>query len=311
MRGGVFKNASSLFSSYLNVRRKYMKIKQKNLAPYLLLLPALALLLVFRIYPMISTVIESFYTNNLTADAREFVGFANFTRVLSDQIFWKSLKVTFVFNLINIPIQVFLALVVAVILNSRARGISLFRSIVMIPIAVSPVVSTTLWKTMMDYNAGVLNGLLALVGIPRQEFFLVKEQALWSIVIVTAWKGIPYMMIFFLAGLQEIPVAVLEAAKIDGASSWQSFFKITLPLLKRVFAFVLVTDTILNLILFAPIWLITKGGPQLSTNLIMYETYRRGMVYGDLGGSSAMLIVVILIVAIVLGLQFLALRTDD
>ncbi|MBT3670280.1 MAG: sugar ABC transporter permease [Chloroflexi bacterium] len=288
-----------------------MKIKQKNLAPYLLLLPALALLLVFRIYPMISTVIESFYTNNLTADAREFVGFANFTRVLSDQIFWKSLKVTFVFNLINIPIQVFLALVVAVILNSRARGISLFRSIVMIPIAVSPVVSTTLWKTMMDYNAGVLNGLLALVGIPRQEFFLVKEQALWSIVIVTAWKGIPYMMIFFLAGLQEIPVAVLEAAKIDGASSWQSFFKITLPLLKRVFAFVLVTDTILNLILFAPIWLITKGGPQLSTNLIMYETYRRGMVYGDLGGSSAMLIVVILIVAIVLGLQFLALRTDD
>jgi multiple sugar transport system permease protein len=260
---------------------------------------------------MISTVIESFYTNNLTADAREFVGFANFTRVLSDQIFWKSLKVTFVFNLINIPIQVFLALVVAVILNSRARGISLFRSIVMIPIAVSPVVSTTLWKTMMDYNAGVLNGLLALVGIPRQEFFLVKEQALWSIVIVTAWKGIPYMMIFFLAGLQEIPVAVLEAAKIDGASSWQSFFKITLPLLKRVFAFVLVTDTILNLILFAPIWLITKGGPQLSTNLIMYETYRRGMVYGDLGGSSAMLIVVILIVAIVLGLQFLALRTDD
>ena len=311
MRGGVFKNASSLFSSYLNVRRKYMKIKQKKLAPYLLLLPALALLLVFRIYPMISTVIESFYTNNLTADAREFVGFANFTRVLSDQIFWKSLKVTFVFNLINIPIQVFLALVVAVILNSRARGISLFRSIVMIPIAVSPVVSTTLWKTMMDYNAGVLNGLLALVGIPRQEFFLVKEQALWSIVIVTAWKGIPYMMIFFLAGLQEIPVAVLEAAKIDGASSWQSFFKITLPLLKRVFAFVLVTDTILNLILFAPIWLITKGGPQLSTNLIMYETYRRGMVYGDLGGSSAMLIVVILIVAIVLGLQFLALRTDD
>ena len=288
-----------------------MKIKKKNIAPYLLLLPALALLLVFRIYPMVSTIIESFYTNNLTADAREFVGLANFNRVLSDPIFWKSLKVTLVFNLINIPTQVGLALVVAVILNMRTRGISIFRSIVMLPIAVSPVVSTTLWKTMMDYNAGVINGLLALVDVSRQEFFLVKEQALWSIVIVTAWKGIPYMMIFFLAGLQEIPVAGLEAAKIDGANAWQSFFRVTLPLLKRVFAFVLVTDTILNLILFAPIWLITKGGPQLSTNLIMYETYRRGMVYGDLGASSAMLIVVILIVAIVLGLQFLALRSDD
>ena len=287
-----------------------MKIKRELLAPYFLLFPAITLLLIFRVYPMFSTIIESFYTNNLTANAREFVGIANFQRVLSDPIFWISLKVTFIFNVINIPLQTILALVVAVILNSRVRGISIFRSIVMIPIAVSPVVSTTLWKTMLDYNAGVVNGLLALVNIPRQEFFLVKEQALWSIVIVTAWKGIPYMMIFFLAGLQEIPVSLLEAAEIDGANRWQSFTKVTLPLLKRVFAFVLVTDTILNLILFAPIWLITRGGPQLSTNLIMYETYRRGLVYADLGGASAMLIVVILIVAIVLGIQFLVLRSN-
>jgi multiple sugar transport system permease protein len=287
-----------------------MKIKREHFAPYMLLFPAIALLLLFRVYPMISTIIESFYTNNLTANAREFVGIANFQRILDDPIFWISLKVTFVFNLINIPIQTILALAVAVILNMRVRGISLFRSIVMIPIAVSPVVSATLWKTMMDYNAGVINGLLAIVGVPRQEFFLVKEQALWSIVIVTAWKGIPYMMIFFLAGLQEIPISLLEAAAIDGANRWQSFMKITLPLLRRVFAFVLVTDTILNLILFAPIWLITRGGPQLSTDLIMYETYRRGLVYGDLGAASAMLIVVILIVAIVLGLEFLVLRSN-
>lgn len=287
-----------------------MKIKRELLAPYLLLFPAIALLIIFRVYPMFSTIIESLYTNNLTANAREFVGIANFQRVLKDPIFWISLKVTFIFNLINIPIQTILALAVAVVLNLRVRGISIFRSIVMIPIAVSPVVSTTLWKTMMDYNAGVLNGLLAIVGVPRQEFFLVKEQALWSIVIVTAWKGIPYMMIFFLAGLQEIPISLLEAAEIDGANCWQSFTKVTLPLLRRVFAFVLVTDTILNLILFAPIWLITRGGPQLSTNLIMYETYRRGLVYGDLGAASAMLIVVILVVAIVLGLEFLVLRSN-
>jgi len=287
-----------------------MKIKRDLLAPYLLLFPAITLLIIFRVYPMLSTIVESLYTNNLTANAREYVGIANFQRVLSDPIFWISLRVTFIFNLINIPLQTTLALVVAVVLNSRVRGISIFRSIVMIPIAVSPVVSTTLWKTMLDYNAGVVNGLLALVNIPRQEFFLVKEQALWSIVIVTAWKGIPYMMIFFLAGLQEIPIALLEAAEIDGANRWQSFTRVTLPLLKRVFAFVLVTDTILNLILFAPVWLITRGGPQLSTNLIMYETYRRGLVYADLGGASAMLIVVILIVAIVLGIQFLVLRSN-
>ena len=287
------------------------KLRSEHFAAYLLLLPAIALLVVFRVYPMISTIVESLYSNNLTANLRAYVGLANFKRVLGDPIFLKSMQVTLIFNLINIPFQTFSALAVAVVLNNRARGISIVRSIVMIPIAISPVVSTTLWKTMMDYNAGVINGLLALINVPRQEFFLVKEQALMSIIIVTAWKGIPYMMIFFLAGLQEIPTAILEAAKVDGANAWQSFFKVTLPLLRRVFAFVLVTDTILNLILFAPIWLITRGGPELSTNLIMYETYRRGLVYADLGGASAMLIVVILVVAIVLGAQFLMLRLSS
>jgi multiple sugar transport system permease protein len=103
---------------------------------------------------------------------------------------------------------------------------------------------------------------------------------------------------------------LLEQAAIDGANRLQSFFRVTLPLLKRVFAFILVTGTILNLILFAPIWMITRGGPQMSTNLIMYETYRRGMVYGDLGGASAMLIILLVVVIIIVGIEFLFLRTE-
>lgn len=290
---------------------KSEKMKKEWYIPFLFLLPAIVLLCIFRIYPIFSTFIESLYINNLNSRTREFVGLLNYYRILKDPIFWQSLKVTIEFNLLNIPIQVSLALVVAVIFNKEVRGISVFRSIVMIPIAVSPVVSATLWKTMMEYNGGIINGLLSLLNVPRQEFFLSQEQALWSIIIVTCWRGIPYLMIFWLAGLQEIPNTLIEQASIDGAGPIRTFFNITLPLLQRVFAFILITSTILNLILFAPVWLITRGGPELSTNLLMYETYRRGLVYGDVGGAAVMLGILVLFVAFVIGMEFLVLKKND
>jgi ABC-type sugar transport system permease subunit len=115
-------------------------------------------------------------------------------------------------------------------------------------------------------------------------------------------------MLFFLAGLQGIPQSLVEAAEIDGANRWQVFTRITLPLLRRVIIFVLVADSAINFALFIPVFLLTSGGPQLSTNLIMYETYRRGFVYGDLGSSSAMLTVMLVVVGVVISTQFFLLR---
>jgi multiple sugar transport system permease protein len=130
-------------------------------------------------------------------------------------------------------------------------------------------------------------------------------------IILATWKGVPLWALFFLAGLQGIPESVIEAAKMDGASRWQIFTRVTLPLLRGVFIFVLVADTVANFLLFAPILLLTQGGPQLATNLIMYETYRRGFVYGDLGASAAMLWIMLLIVFVVIGFEFFLLRNRD
>ncbi|MCE2489725.1 MAG: sugar ABC transporter permease [Anaerolineae bacterium] len=276
--------------------------------PYLFLLPALALIIIFNLFPTIATLIESLHGNSLVRGGRVFVGLGNFNRVLNDPVFWKSMQVTGLFSILVNPIQVALALGLALLANSKVRGITVFRSIYLLPVAVSINVTTVVWGLMLNSEGGLINGILNLVGIERQPFLISPSHALWSIIILATWKGVPLWTLFFLAGLQGIPQTVLEAARIDGAGRWQSFRFVTLPLLRGVLLFVLVADTVANFLLFAPVLLLTRGGPQLSTNLVMYETYRRGFVYGDLGVSSAMLSLMLLLVFAVIGVQFTLLR---
>jgi multiple sugar transport system permease protein len=283
-------------------------VARERLVPYLFLLPAVSLLIVFNLLPAIATLNESLHANSLSSNRRIFVELENFQRIFNDPVFWKSLRVTVVFSLLVNPIQVSLALGLAVLANQKVRGIAFFRSIYLLPVAVSINVTTIVWGLMLDSNAGVINGVLRLFAVPAQPFLTSPTHALWSIIILATWKGVPLWALFFLAGLQGIPESIIEAAKIDGASRWQLFSRVTFPLLRGVLVFVLVADTVANFLLFAPVLLLTQGGPQLSTNLIMYETYRRGFVYGDLGASAAMLWVMLLIVFIVIGFEFLLLR---
>ncbi|MCY4465912.1 MAG: sugar ABC transporter permease [Chloroflexi bacterium] len=287
-----------------------MRSKQQ-IIPYLLLTPALVLLLVFNLLPTIATLVESTFVMSLRSGERVFAGFANFERIFKDPIFWKSLQVTVVFSLVVNPLQIALSLGLSILINQRLPGIGIFRSIYLLPVAVSLNVTAIVWRLLLDKNTGMVNGILYQLGIERQPFLHSTEQALWSIILIASWIGVPLWSLFILAGLQNIPPPVLEAAKIDGANAWQSFTKVTLPLLRRVLAFVLVADTVANFLLFAPIILTTQGGPQLSTNLILYETYRRGFLYGDLGASAAMLSVMLLIVFVIVGVELYVLRGSD
>ncbi len=279
--------------------------------PYLFLLPAIGLLLIFNLFPTIATLYESLHANSLVSGGRIFVGLENFQRIFNDPVFWKSLQVTLVFSLLVNPIQISLALGLAVLANQKVKGIAIFRSIYLLPVAVSLNVTAIVWGLMLDSNSGVVNGVLALLGVPTQPFLTAPTHALWSIIILATWKGVPLWSLFFLAGLQGIPETVIEAAKMDGANRWQLFTRITFPLLRGILIFVLVADTVANFLLFAPILLLTQGGPQLSTDLIMYETYRRGFIYGDLGSAAAMLWIMLLIVFIVIGFEFSLLRNRD
>lgn len=278
--------------------------------PYLLLLPAIVLLLAFHVAPAVAGFRESLYTHNLSQAKRAFVGLDKFVHVFQDPTFWKSLRVTMAFSLVVNPLQTALALALAVLANQRVRGIQSFRSIYLLPVVISLNITSTVWGLLLNKDMGLINGILVGLGLSRQPFLQAPSQALWTIIGIISWVGVPYWMMFFLAGLQGIPVSLFEAAAIDGANAWQIFLRVTLPLLRRVFAFVLIADTVANLFLFAPVWILTRGGPQLSTNLLMYDAYRRGFVWGDLGSSAVMMMVLLVITAVVVAVEFLVLRAD-
>ena len=279
--------------------------------PYLFLLPAVLLLLIFNLWPTVATLNQSLHAQSFISNKLIFVGLENFERILSDSVFWKSVQVTLIFSILVNPIQIVLALLLALLANQRVRGIALFRSIYLLPVAVSINVTTVVWGLMLDSDSGLINGILATMSLPKQPFLTAPSHALWSIILLATWKGVPLWALFFLAGLQGIPESVIEAAKIDGANRRQIFRQITLPLLRGVLLFVLVADTVANFLLIAPVYSLTQGGPQLSTNLIMFETYRRGFVYNDLSTSAAMLWVMLIFVLLVVLFQAFVLRRRD
>lgn len=284
-------------------------VKVERLVPYLFLLPAMILLLFWRYIPIVAGLRESLYTNSLSlTGARTFVGLDNFRYLFDDPTFWSSIQVTAIFGIIVNPLQIALALALALLVNQSLRGIGIFRTILLLPVAISINVAALAWGLALDTNYGLVNGILELVGVARQDFLRDPGQALPTMIGIVSWIGVPFWTLFILAGLQSIPHEVLEAARIDGANRIQAFLNVTLPLLRRVLLFVLVADTIANFTLFVPPYLLTRGGPGQATNLMMYDAWKRGFVYGDLGASAAMILILLAIMGVVVLIEFLVLR---
>jgi len=272
---------------------------------YLLLAPALVCLAVFRLWPIATTLLGSLYSQSIMQAGKDVcVGLNNYTQLFRDPIFWQSLWVTIKLNLVINPLQVFIALLLAIMANQRFRGIGFYRLLFFIPLGVSVPIASILWRIMLDPNSGLANSLINLAGIPSQPFLISKDQALWCIVAIATWKGASFWMIFLWAGLQDIPRQLYEAARIDGAGGISRFFRITFPLLRRPLLFVLITDTAVNFLLFVPMFLLTRGGPSYSTNVLMYEAYKSGFVYGDMGRALALVMVLLVLVIATVAMQF-------
>lgn len=285
-----------------------MLAKRERWTPYLFIVPALLILGMFRLWPIILGLSESLYSISFVqGGVKVFTGLENYSRLLEDPVFIKSIQVSLLFNLIVNPLQIFLSLGLALLVNQRVRGVEFFRSIYLIPVAISINVSSLLWKLILD-DSGLANGVLAILDIAKQPFLNSTSQALWSIIGIASWIGVPFWMLFLLAGLQGIPSQIYEAAEMDGANRWSKLFGITLPMMRSSISFVLIADTISNFLLFVPVYMLTQGGPELSTNLVMYESYRRGMIYGDLGASAAMVTMQLFMVIAVVLLQFYIFR---
>ena len=276
--------------------------------PYILLAPCLVFLFCFKFLPIVVSFRESFLSPLYLG--HNFVGLSHYSDLFTDPTFWNSLKVTFLFNLIIIPFQITISLILALLVNLKLRGIGLFRSVFFFPVAVSMTITTVLWGLMLNPQSGLLNAILKVFMIPEQPFLSSSNQALFSIIILCSWKGVGYWMIFLLAGLENIPQEVYEASVIDGANQIQTFFRITLPLLKRAITFVVVADTVINFLLFAPIYLLTRGGPTGSTNLLMFEAYSNAFVYANMNRAAAITSVLLVIAAIIAVIEFKILKPE-
>ena len=264
-------------------------IKNKWL-PYVLVAPTVILICVFKIYPIIISVVQAFLSKDgaVTLD--------NYKFLFADKTFWSSLKVTLKFNIIIIPVQIIVSFIMAMLVNAHIKGIEGIRTMLYLPFCVSLSVSTVIWQMLLNVNNGVVNSILGIFGVKPIGFLIDKNWALLSIILISSWRGCAYWMMFFLAGLKGIDLSVYESAKMDGSGFFSTLFRITIPLLKNTSLFVLVANTTANFLLFASVQIATEGGPQGSTNLLMYEAYKSAFVYSNRQRQACIVTILLVIV---------------
>lgn len=152
-----------------------------------------------------------------------------------------------------------------------------------------------IWNILLNPNQGVVNSILMMFGMPAQPFFTSPKQSMMSVILICIWKGCGYWMLYLLSGIQEVSESLIESARIDGANGFRTVWDIILPLIRRSMMFVFVSNTVANLLMFVPMYMITLGGPEMSTNLMMYEAYKSGFIYADFGRSYAIVTLILLV----------------
>lgn len=286
-------------------------MKKKNLAVAVFLFPAMLLLIMFKIYPILLGVFESFFTYSFVEKGTIFAGLDNYINIFTDHSTLNAIKVTAIFNVFVNPIQIILSFGLALLLMVKLKGRKIFRTIHMIPVAVSFTIACTLWGVLLSPEQGLMNSILNMFGIANQGFLTDKSQALAWVMVLASWKGLGYWALFFITGLEEVPGQLYEAAALDGANYWQSLRWITLPQMRRTFKFVIVSDTISNFILFVPAYVLTNGGPDGVTDFLMYRIYRTAYQYSDLNLASAMIVVLIAVLGIIVAIENIVLRDNE
>jgi multiple sugar transport system permease protein len=279
-------------------------------AALLLLAPALLALVLLRLSPAISAVLDSFRQTSIGGQAEGWVGLENYRFLLSDPSFRDTVVATVVFNLVLNPAVVVLSLAFAVLLSERVQARGLWRSVVFAPAAMPVAVASIVWGIAFQPE-GLINSLLGVAGVAPQPFLTSSGQALYALVVMILWVAVGYWMIFLIAGLQDVPRSYKEAALVDGATWWQRFRHVVLPLLRRPLAFVLVANTVGSFLVFAPVQILTSGGPDNSTNLVMFDIYRTAYTTGDLNLAQAEVVLLMLVMLVIVTVQFRLLSDRD
>ena len=281
------------------MKRKGLNMEQKrNLTGWAFLLPAALLIFVFCFYPMVQALILSFQKG--TGSAVQPAGFANYARIVKDATFQQCLFNTIFYFVIQVPIMLILALILAQLLNSPdIKGKGIYRTMIFLPCATSLVSYSMIFKSLFA-NEGLVNRVLSTVGIPTVDWFQNAWAARWVIVIALVWRWTGYNMVFYLAGLQNIDYSIYEAARIDGASPFQQFIHLTIPLLKPTILLTAIMSTSGTLQLFDESVNLTAGGPGKATMTLTHYIYNISFVETPKFNYAAALSVFILVVVAVL-----------
>jgi multiple sugar transport system permease protein len=280
----------------------------QNLAGLLFAIPAVALLLVFSVYPLLNAIFLSFTSWNL-AGTPKFIGVDNYLTISDDLDFWKSLDVTARYTLGLVP-GFAVALFLAILFNRRMVGRGLLRTAYFTPVAVSWVIASLVWVSVLHPSFGLNAQILRAFGQPSIKFLTDANWVIPAMIGLSLWKGIGYWMVIFLAGLQGIPGEYYEAAAVDGANRWQQFWRLTLPLLRPTVLFVSVVGVINTFQAFTPIWIMTKGGPAGASRVYALLIYQSAFTYFKMGYASALAVLLFIFLMVLTVIQMRVLRSD-
>lgn len=275
---------------------------RKTISSYLLISPYLVHILVFVLFPVGFSLFLSFHEWNIISPMK-YVGLANYQKVLQDQYFLKSLRNTLVFLSIHIPLQIIVALGLAVILNQQIWFRAFFRGAFFMPVVVSGVVVTIMWQQLYGYEMGSINLLLQALGFDKIGWLTDPQWAMPSIAIMATWKNVGLYIILFLVGLQSVPKSLYEASALEGASAWQQFWYITLPGINPTMIMVMILSTIGGFSLFIEPYVMTGGGPLNSTLSSVLYIYKQGFFYYHMGYAATLGLILALMILVVVFIQ--------
>lgn len=275
----------------------------KKYVPYLFLLPAGVILVLFFFIPFFETIVLSFFDYNSNIYHPSFVALSNYVELLKSPVFYKVLFNTFIYLFVAVPFLVVIPLIVAILINQKIRGITLYKILIYLPVIVSIVVAAIAFKWLYAQQ-GILNYIMELFHLPALGWLTDPNIALYSVVLVTIWKGVGYYMMIYLSALMGVPKELYEACDVDGANPVVKHLTVTLPHIMPTIGLVTTISSISAMKVFVEIYVMTKGGPLDSSKTIVYYIYERAFENLDLGLASAASVVLLLIVLVLSVINF-------
>ena len=279
------------------------------LGPYLFILPKFLFFGIFLLYPLIRAIILTFQGGAILSGL-DWVGLRNYERIIHDDVFWQSLRNSVYYTVLVIPSVLVTGIGLAALLNRQIRFRALFLVLLVVPSVASTVAASVIWSYLLQFDGGLFNRILGLVGISPVNWLGDPNLVIPVFVVLEVWRGAGFYTILFLAAMQSIPTHLYDAASIDGATGWQSFRLVTLPLMRPTILFATVMATIWNLQLFDSPYVMTRGGPGYASMTIVMYIYTQAFRYDQMGLAAAMALVLLMLIMLLALAQLLIFRKE-